>query len=234
MVEITYKHLEEIALKGLEHALKSYNNVGIPLSYTPKLCYVDYSFGRKIGEVSPFKEQALAQEYLKNRIKEIRKNEYSKKEIDRKNKIDIMKILTNAQEDVDIFLFKKFKDILSELDESYEYNFSCEVMAHEVWHLIEMEKIPKDTNYLVREGTAYYAGEKIGYGNYTKNRDSFRLNDSNFKLFNFVYKKLAPNIVYNHVDSLENPFKSLLEPKIRKKIHNNLDKTLKVLLGEWK
>jgi hypothetical protein len=237
MAEIKLNPLEKLAFIGLEHSLEYYNNVGTPLSYTPKLCYVDYYFGKKIAILSPFKEQALAQSYLKDRVKEIRKKQYIqpsivKQEASRKKRIERNKILANENEDADIFIFKPFRDDLTKLEPDKKYLYSCKVMAHELWHLIEMEKIPEDINYLVREGAAYYAGKKVSGEDYSMTEEYFSLRDSNMKLFNMVYRQIAQNRVYDSVDNLENPFLAMLDPKIRKEIHNDLDKILKQLLGE--
>jgi hypothetical protein len=112
--------------------------------------------------------------------------------------------------DADIVLYKPSSELTQ--------NGINQVMAHEMWHLIEQEKGISLQHPIIIEGTATYVqkrlfGEKI-------------LPQKNTDFTKWLYLDSA-YITQEVVADSENPFRSLLEDKVRSEIDNKITDDLK-------
>ena len=101
--------------------------------------------------------------------------------------------------DADIFLYRPIQNRLNDLDE---------LMAHEVWHLIERKYGVFDGNGFIHEGTATYV----------QNRFAGRKSEwigSEADYFGAVYNNAA-HLVQEEVGKEPNPLKAILNPGKRK------------------
>ncbi len=117
--------------------------------------------------------------------------------------------------DADIFLFRPIQNKLEDLDE---------IMAHEVWHLIEKKKGIFDGTSFVHEGTATYVQNR-----FAGRESEWRGSETDY--FGTIYNNTA-HLVQEEVGKEPNPLKAILDAEKRKAIQAKFEERVLPLVYE--
>lgn len=214
----------EYAEKSLEKVLNFYESRGITLSYHPKLIYVDEVFP-EMPQIAAIKDELVPILFFPKELIKIIWYEFYEIRLSNDAVDDLIKAIedkipysnTRPTDEKKIVLFKPFKKYI---------NISDEIIAHEVWHLIEIERGVFYKHSLIAEGTATYAmiefvGKEYSFSGKCEN------------LITMLYNGAA-NIVKKYVENSRNPLKEMLNEKIRNEIQHELIGTIKSFLTQRK
>jgi hypothetical protein len=215
------------AEKRLDNVLNFYKRLETPLSYRPKLQYIDTIYGLRpdtiaqvIGELEMVKNYSdfLYKNIMKNVCKEIYKLDISDLAITeitniQKNKLHELNNLIPKEFEGDIILFQPYKQ--ADRDAT---------ILHETWHLIEKERGVLQKHPFIMEGTATYAEKRA----LRKKCDTPPSRFGDF--FSMIYYGAA-NIVQNHVQNSKNPYKAMLELDVREQIQQELLEKVKPVIA---
>jgi hypothetical protein len=157
----------KLAEESLARVLDFYCNVGTPLSYTPRIQYIDENCRRWPRALAMVREEVeFWRKYLEffsqNLARIIWKEAYgihlSDEAIHELLMIEKRRLgeIPEPEElglEGDIIIFKPYRKFI---------NASDEILAHEVWHLIEKERGVLQEQPFIIEGTATYAMIRFG------------------------------------------------------------------------
>lgn len=121
------------------------------------------------------------------------------------------------EEDSDILVFRPFVDNCKTKEEGDE------VLAHEVWHLIEKEKDILKKHPFIIEGTTTYAMKKFSGTEF----EDLEVSVEDF--FMNMYEGAASLVKY-HVEGSKNPYKKMLDNNLRKTIQEELLSKVKPII----
>lgn len=219
--------------ESVSRVLKFYENVGTPLSYNPKLGYVD-----KICETKPDGLMKMKNEFkiidkivdfmTQNFAKTIWKDAYGLDVSDEalaeltkniKHKINKTLIPQEFESGADILIFQPCKKYIKS-EKAID-----EIIAHEIWHLVEKERKLLEEHPFITEGTATYAMKRFIGKRCNKKFEKFD------DFFMMIYLGAA-NIVQNYVENKENPYQSMLDTNLRREIEQDLVGRIKPILVE--
>lgn len=217
----------QTAERSLNRVLEFYEKVGTPLGYSPKIKYIDGICNQRPDTIAMVKSEIemvdksveFLSQYLAKTIWQegyglnvsdesiAEAAELSKKQIsDNFKKVRITKEFESG---ADILVF-----------EPYLRRNGDDIMAHEVWHLIEKANGVMFQRPYIIEGTATYA----------MNRFLGQRCDKPFEestnLVNMLYQGTA-NIVQSVAGNSNNPYKSMLDNETREQIQQTLILKLK-------
>jgi len=236
MVEIddtANSNLLKLAEESVIKVLKFYESRGTPLSYHPKLQYVDricpevpdgLAMIREefetVGNYIDFFSQNLAKAMWKDAYG-IDVSDEAIAEVTRIQKDKLGKILIpqEFESGADVLLFQPYQN------HSKKQEDRDMIMAHEVWHLIEKERGVLQEHPFIMEGTATYAMRKFRGESCDKSFEEFD------DLVTMMYLGAA-NIVQNYVGNSENPYQTMLNKQLRGQIQQDLLKKVKPVLVE--
>ncbi|MDP2925568.1 MAG: hypothetical protein Q8N99_04300 [Nanoarchaeota archaeon] len=222
------------AEKSLDLVLPFYEGQGVPLSYRPKIVYINEvhplfpeGVARAKAEVDflQFADKILSVSMLQESWRKFYSLEFSEKALEElftatlnyagNGNVQIHPLEKRiAEDDSGIFLFKPYNEF------SQDTKARDRILAHEVWHLIEQERGVINVAPMINEGTATYAERRFVGKKGKKSIEDYE------DYFSMIYNGSA-KLVQDYVDSEENPLKAVLETSIRLKIEDELLRRIK-------
>jgi len=211
------------AEESVSRVLKFYKDRGTPLSYSPRLEYVDGICPQRhdalamirqefetLDKYSDFLYQNLGRTVWKDAYN-IDVSDEAIAEVTRIQKDKLGKILIPQEFDsgADVLIFQPYQN------HCREQNDGDEIMAHEIWHLIEKERGVLQEHPFIMEGTATYAMRRFRGKSCNKPFEKFD------DFFMMMYLGAA-NVVQGYVESSENPYQTMLNKQVREQIQQDL------------
>jgi len=207
---------------SVKRVLKFYEARGTALSYQPTLQYHDGICQQRPDAVAMVKYEYLTLDnvldfFSQKLAKTIWKDAYNLDisseaiaEITRIQKKTFGKILLPQEFEfgADILIFQPYQT-LSRAPKDRD-----EIIAHEVWHLIEQERGLQEHPFIM-EGTATYAMKKFVGQSCDKGPEDYG------DFFMMMYLGAA-NIVQSYVGDSENPYQLMLDRELRAQMQNDL------------
>ncbi len=217
------KRIIKLGEESLSRVLTFYNNNGTPLSYFPKLQYINGVYPQRPNVLAMIREELeiMIQSFdffSHNLAKTIWKDAYKIDVSDEaiaevieieKDKLGRIFVPSKFESEADILLFLPYRD------HTVEQEDRDEILAHEVWHLIEKERGALQEHPLISEGTATYAMKR--FRGQSCDRTFEECND----YFTMIYSGAA-NVVQSYVGNAENPYQTMLDRKMRDQIQEDL------------
>ncbi len=136
-----------------------------------------------------------------------------------KDKLGNILIPQEFESGADVLIFQPYRN------HSKEQEDGDEIIVHEVWHLIEKERGVLQAHPFITEGTATYAMKRFRGKGCDKPFEKFE------DFFMMMYLGAA-NIVQNYVGSSENPYRTMLDSQVRRKIQQDMLGRVKPVLVE--
>jgi len=223
----------KLAEESVGRVLKFYENVGTPLSYHPRLQYVDGVCPQRPDGVAMAKiEFEIMDKYFdflsRNLVKTMWKDAYgidlsdeAISEVTRIQKDKLGKILIAGEFEsgADIFIFQPYRN------HSRQQKDRDEIIVHEVWHLIEKERGLLQEHPFIAEGTATYAMKR-----FRGERCDIPL--ERFDDFFMMMYLGGANVVQDYVGSSENPYQIMLDRQVRGQIQQDILRRVKPVFVE--
>ncbi len=217
--------IEKCIEESLRRVLGFYERMGTPLSYYPNTRYVDCSPsvvlpGYEIIAISGVEINAryrCLQFLYRTLARVIWREAYgivvSDEAIDEliAHLLDRIKI---PEFEEDIVIFKPFKYLEDEQRD--------EIIAHELWHLIEEERGLFDRHPFIVEATATYARKRF-------RNERCDIPPEECDLVEML-RLGGANVVQQYVENSPNPYKAMLDPNLRERIQKELLKRVEPII----
>ena len=218
---------------SLDRVLRFYESVGTPLSYEPKIKYINDISSEMPGAKANIREEYEVLDnfidfFSKNMMKKLWKDFYciqiSESAIEEATNIQKQPIGNTGppkyfEKDTDIIVFRPYFENCKTKEQKDE------VIAHKIWHLIEKERDVFKKHPFIVEGTANYAMKKFSGAEFQE------LSDNVEDLLTIMFEGAA-NIVRYHAKESTNPYKKILENNVRKNIQEDLMAEVNPVIGK--
>ncbi len=223
----------ELAEESINRVLTFYKERGTPLSYYPKIQYVNEVYPQRPNILAIIREELETMEqsfdyFFQNLTKTIWKDAYNLDVSDEaiaevitieKRNMNRLFVPPEFGSGADILLFQPYISHSTTIEERDE------ILAHEIWHLIEKERGVLKQHPLITEGTATYAMKRFN------GKDCDTPFEKCKDYFTMLYSGAA-NVVQSYVGNTKNPYQTMLDPQMRDRIQQDLLERVKPVLVE--